>query len=72
MPVRDFEKDDYLVMVTKSGVIKKTDMSAFANIRKTGITAVNLREGDELIAAFLTDGSKNIFCGNKKRYGNNV
>lgn len=69
VPVRDFEKDDYLVMVTKSGVIKKTDMSAFANIRKTGITAVNLREGDELIAAFLTDGSKNIFATTRNGMG---
>ena len=69
VPVRDFEKDDYLVMVTKSGVIKKTDMSAFANIRKTGITAVNLREGDELIAAFLTDGSKNIFAATRNGMG---
>ena len=69
VPVRNFEKDDYLVMVTKSGVIKKTDMSAFANIRKTGITAVNLREGDELIAAFLTDGSKNIFAATRNGMG---
>ena len=69
VPVRDFEKDDYLVMVTKSGVIKKTDMSAFANIRKTGITAVTLREGDELIAAFLTDGSKNIFAATRNGMG---
>ena len=55
VPVKNFEDDKYLVMVTKSGVIKKTDMSSFANIRKAGLTAVNLREGDELIAAFLTD-----------------
>ena len=69
VPVRDFEKDRYLVMITRSGVIKKTDMSAFANIRKTGLTAVNLRDGDELIAAFLTDGSKNIFAATRNGMG---
>ena len=69
VPVRDFEDDKYLVMVTKSGVIKKTDMSSFANIRKAGLTAVNLREGDELIAAFLTDGSKDIFAATRNGMG---
>ena len=44
-------------------------MSAFANIRKTGLTAVNLRDGDELIAAFLTDGSKNIFAATRNGMG---
>ena len=72
VPVRDFEKDDYLVMVTKSGVIKKTDMSAFANIRKTGITAVNLRAGRRAYSRFPYRRKQKYFCGNKKRYGNNV
>ena len=48
-------------MITRSGVIKKTDMSAFANIRKAGLTAVNLREDDELIAAFLAERQAKIF-----------
>lgn len=69
VPVKNFEDDKYLVMVTKSGVIKKTDMSSFANIRKAGLTAVNLREGDELIAAFLTDGTKNIFAATRNGMG---
>lgn len=69
VPVRNFEEDKYLVMITRSGVIKKTDMSAFANIRKAGLTAVNLREDDELIAAFLTDGSKNIFVATRNGMG---
>ncbi len=69
VPVRSFDDDGYLVMITKSGIIKKTNMSAFANIRKAGLTAVNLREGDELIAAFITDGSKNIFVGTRNGMG---
>ena len=69
VPVKNFEDDKYLVMVTKSGVIKKTDMSRFANIRKAGLTAVNLREGDELIAAFLTDGTKDIFAATRNGMG---
>ena len=69
VPVRNFEEDKYLVMITRSVVIKKTDMSAFANIRKAGLTAVNLREDDELIAAFLTDGSKNIFVATRNGMG---
>lgn len=69
VPVKSFEDDRYLVMITKSGVIKKTDMSCFSNIRKAGLTAVNLREGDELIAAFITDGSKNIFAATRNGMG---
>lgn len=69
VPVRNFEEDKYLVMITRSGVIKKTNMSAFANIRKAGLTAVNLREDDELIAAFLTDGSRNIFVATRNGMG---
>lgn len=69
VPVKSFEDDSYLVMITRSGVIKKTDMSAFSNIRKAGLTAVNLRDGDELIAAFITDGSRNIFVGTRNGMG---
>ena len=69
VPVKNFEDDKYLVMVTKSGIIKKTDMSSFANIRKAGLTAVNLRDGDELIAAFLTDGTKDIFAATRNGMG---
>ncbi len=69
VPVKDFEDDKYLVMVTKSGIIKKTDMSSFSNIRKAGLTAINLKEGDELIAAFLTDGTKDIFAATRNGMG---
>ena len=69
VPVKDFEDNKYLVMVTKSGIIKKTDMSSFSNIRKAGLTAINLKEGDELIAAFLTDGTKDIFAATRNGMG---
>ncbi len=69
VPVKDFEDDKYLVMATKSGIIKKTDMSSFSNIRKAGLTAINLKEGDELIAAFLTDGTKDIFAATRNGMG---
>ena len=65
-PVAEFEENAKLVMITKGGVIKKTEMSAFANIRQNGLIAVGLREGDELIAVLKTDGEKNIIVGTLK------
>ncbi|MEI6102074.1 MAG: DNA gyrase C-terminal beta-propeller domain-containing protein, partial [Eubacteriales bacterium] len=65
-PVAEFEEDAHLVMITKGGVIKKTEMSAFANIRQNGLIAVGLREGDELIAVLKTDGKQNIIVGTQK------
>ena len=56
----------YLVMATKEGLIKRTELSAFANVRKTGIIAITLREGDELIEVKFTDGSQDIFMVSKK------
>ena len=69
VPVREFNDDRYLVMITKSGVIKKTSMESFSNIRKAGLTAVNLREGDELISAFLTDGKDDIIVATRNGMG---
>jgi DNA gyrase subunit A len=61
MPVREFSEGQYLVLVTKKGVIKKTPLSDFQNIRPNGINAINVDEGDELIQVVLTDGKKRIF-----------
>ena len=69
VPVREFNDDRYLVMITKSGVIKKTSMESFSNIRKAGLTAVNLREGDELILAFVTDGKDDIIVATRNGMG---
>jgi DNA gyrase subunit A len=61
VPVREFAQGKYVVMVTRKGTIKKTELSEFANIRNNGIIAMGIDEGDELIAAEITDGQKKIF-----------
>jgi DNA gyrase subunit A len=61
IPVREFSEGRYVVMVTKSGVIKKTELSDFRNIRSNGLNAINVDEGDELLDVVLTDGTKRIF-----------
>jgi DNA gyrase subunit A len=61
IPVRTFVEGQYAVMVTRKGVIKKTELSEFANIRANGIIAIGIDEGDELITVELTDGKKKIF-----------
>jgi DNA gyrase subunit A len=61
VPVRAFEEGKYVVMVTRQGTVKKTELSEFANIRNNGIIAMGIDEGDELIAAEITDGNKKIF-----------
>ncbi|MFL6334606.1 MAG: DNA gyrase subunit A [Pyrinomonadaceae bacterium] len=61
IPVREFAEGKYVVMVTRAGVIKKTELSEFRNIRSNGINAVNVDEGDELLDVVLTDGTKRIF-----------
>src|SRR5260370_10016558 len=61
VPVREFAAGRYVVMVTRKGVIKKTSLSDFQNIRSNGIIAINIDEGDELLDVVLTDGEKRIF-----------
>ncbi len=65
IPVKEFRTDQYLVMVTKQGLIKKTDMASFANIRKMGLIALNLREDDDLIAVMTTEGDNEIFAATR-------
>jgi len=62
-PIAKFEGERYLVMVTKHGVIKKTKLDQFANVRRNGLIAINLDEGDELLAVDLSDGSRDIILG---------
>ncbi|HEX5706736.1 MAG TPA: DNA gyrase subunit A [Pyrinomonadaceae bacterium] len=61
VPVREFSEGRYVVMVTRKGVIKKTSLAEFQNIRTNGINAVNVDDGDELLDVILTDGTKRIF-----------
>ncbi|HET6890097.1 MAG TPA: DNA gyrase subunit A [Pyrinomonadaceae bacterium] len=61
VPVREFSTGRYVVMVTRKGVIKKTSLDNFQNIRTNGIIAINVDEGDELLDVVMTDGTKRIF-----------
>ncbi|HWV37683.1 MAG TPA: DNA gyrase subunit A [Vulgatibacter sp.] len=60
LPVRRFEEGKFVVLVTRKGIIKKTDLMAYSNVRSNGIIAVGIEEGDELVAAMLTDGGAHI------------
>ncbi|MFD1019400.1 DNA gyrase subunit A [Thalassobacillus hwangdonensis] len=64
--VEDFVDDWYCFFTTRHGVSKRTSLSSFANIRKGGLIAVNLRDEDELISVRLTDGNKDIMIGTKQ------
>jgi len=66
IPVREFAEGQYAVMVTRKGVIKKTELSEFANIRSNGIIAMGVDEGDELMTVELTDGRKKIFLATRQ------
>ncbi len=61
VPVESFDPGYYVLMVTKQGLIKKTELMAFSRPRAGGIIAVDLVDGDELIAARITDGTRNVF-----------
>ncbi len=61
--IDDFDNDKYLFFATKKGVVKRTKVSEYQNIRTTGIKAINLRDDDELLAVRLTDGTKDVLLG---------
>ena len=61
--VKEFDEDHYIVMATKNGIVKKTVLSAYGNPRKGGIYAIEIREGDELIEARITNGEYDILLG---------
>jgi DNA gyrase subunit A len=65
-PVKEFDEKHYVMMATKNGTIKKTELSAFSNPRRGGINAINIDEGDELIDATITDGTCDIVLGTKE------
>jgi DNA gyrase subunit A len=66
VPVREFDERHYIVMATRNGIIKKTSASAFAHVRRGGIAAITLDEGDELINARITDGSAEIILAKRQ------
>ncbi|WP_292373011.1 DNA gyrase subunit A [Methanosarcina sp. UBA411] len=66
IPVKEFDENHYLLMTTRAGTIKKTPLSEFKNPRKSGIIAVTLDEGDELVRVLLTDGKKEVLMVSKR------
>ena len=66
LPVKEFRDDRYIVMGTKKGIIKKTELSAFSNPRQGGIIALGLEGGDKLIGVQLTDGQREILLGTRQ------
>ena len=69
IPVKEFREDRYLVMLTKQGLIKKTDMASYSNIRKGGLIAINLREDDSLISVMSTEGEDEILAATRNGMG---
>ncbi|MGA2732273.1 MAG: DNA gyrase subunit A [Syntrophobacteraceae bacterium] len=66
LPVPEFAPDHFAVMATKNGVIKKSDLSAYANPRSSGIRAINMDDDDELISVVITDGQQDLFLMSRK------
>lgn len=66
IPIREYSEERNLFMVTKGGIVKKTSLDEFSNIRKNGLVAINLREGDELIEVKSTDAFSEIFLVTKQ------
>ena len=65
LPIREFTPDHFILMATKKGIIKKTELEAYSHPRPSGIVAVTLEEGDELISAEVTDGKRDVFLGTR-------
>ena len=65
IPLEKYEEGKYLFMATKKGLVKKTQITEYANVRKTGLAAITLREDDELIEVKITDDNKDVFVVTK-------
>ncbi len=65
IPVKDYEENKNLFMVTKNGIVKKTSIIEYSNVRKNGLAAINLRDDDELIEVKITDKDTEIFLVTK-------
>jgi DNA gyrase subunit A len=64
--VRDFSEDKHVIIATKNGTIKKTQLDAYSRPRRTGIIAINLNEGDDIVGVDLTNGEQDIILGTRK------
>lgn len=68
MSIRTFDSDNYLLMGTKSGMVKKTSLDKFENIRKNGLNAINLKEDDEIVGVRITKGDDEVLFVTKHGY----
>lgn len=66
IPVEEFNSEQYLFFATRGGIVKKTPLDDYSNIRKGGLIAINLREDDDLIGVKLTDGNQEIIMGTQQ------
>lgn len=66
--VKEFSENKYLIMATEKGTVKKTVLSAYGNVRKGGINAINLAKGDKLIEVKMTDGSDDLVLGTRNGF----
>jgi DNA gyrase subunit A len=66
---KEFPEDRYLMFATKRGLVKKTALSAYSNVRSGGIIAINIEEGDELLSVRVTDGTRQVFIGTHQGQG---
>jgi DNA gyrase subunit A len=66
---KDFPEDRYLVFATRNGLVKKTALSAYSNVRSGGIIAINIEKGDELLSVRVTGGGDQIFIGTRQGMG---
>jgi DNA gyrase subunit A len=66
--VKEFSDDKFLIMATEQGTVKKTVLSAYGNVRKGGINAINLKKNDRLIEVKMTDGSNDIMIGTRNGF----
>ena len=66
IPIREYHEGRYLIMATKNGMIKKTKITEYANVRKSGLAAITLKEGDELIEVKATNNTKDIILITKQ------
>ena len=65
IPIREYKEGNYLFMATKNGIVKKTPVTDYANVRKSGLAAINLRDDDQLIEVKKTDNNKDIILVTK-------
>jgi DNA gyrase subunit A len=65
LPIREFTPGNVILMATKQGIIKKTELESYSHPRPSGIIAITLDEGDELISAEVTNGKRDVFLGTR-------